>query len=74
MEAAPFDPDNPHVPVVASDDGIRKAIEARSTAANREWLDTLADAPGEYLRRRLAAEYDRRRVSGRAVEAEASPW
>ncbi len=46
---------------------------ARSTASE-DWLETLDDAPGEYLQKRLLAEYDRRRALGRPAPQEASPW
>lgn len=74
VEAAPFDPDNPHVPVVANPYSYRKAIDARTVAAGREWIETLTDAPGAYLRKRLVAEYDRRRAEGIPAPAEPSPW
>ncbi|UOM35563.1 hypothetical protein [Acuticoccus sp. I52.16.1] len=73
VAAAAFDPDNPHVPVVANTD-IRKAVDARTLTATEDWLDTLEDAPGEYLRKRLVAEYDRRRAAGLPAPAEATPW
>lgn len=73
IEAAIFDPDNPHVPVVPSD-ALRKAVDARTVAATSEWLETLDDAPGEYLKKRLIAEYDRRRAAGIPATEEASPW
>lgn len=73
VEVAAFDADNPHVPVVASDD-IRKSVDARTLAASEDWLETLDDAPGEYLQKRLLAEYDRRRALGRPAPQEASPW
>lgn len=69
----PFDPANPHAAIVPVDT-IRKRPDAKTVAASREWLDTLADAPGEYLRKRLAAEYDRRRAEGAPEPREPSPW
>lgn len=74
IDAAPFDPDNPHVKVVPTPDSYRKAVDARTIAASREWLETLSDAPGEYLRKRLVAEFDRRRAAGKLPAPEASPW
>ena len=52
----------------------RKPVEARSLAASQEWLATLADAPGEFLRKRLAAEHERRKSEGLLHLEEPSPW
>ncbi|RAI04259.1 hypothetical protein DLJ53_07395 [Acuticoccus sediminis] len=73
VEVAAFDPDNPQVPVAAVDN-FRKGVDARTVTANEDWLETLQDAPGEYLKKRLVAEYDRRRAAGRPAPAEAAPW
>ncbi|MBY8977102.1 hypothetical protein KHP62_14890 [Rhodobacteraceae bacterium NNCM2] len=69
-----FDPENPHAAVAPPADNFRKPMDATSVAATREWLNTLADAPGEYLKRRLAAEHERRIAEGVAAPEEASPW
>ena len=74
IDAAPFDPDNPHVKVVPTPNNYRKAVDGRTVAASRDWLETLSDAPGEYLSKRLAAEYDRRRAAGTIRPSEPSPW
>lgn len=53
---------------------VLRPVDAQYTRASAEWLTTLADAPGEYLRKRLAAEYDRRVHLGLAVPQEADAW
>lgn len=52
----------------------RKPLTAQSVAASDGWLETLSDSPGEYLRKRLRAEHDRRAEQGLVVEHPASPW
>lgn len=52
----------------------RKQETVRSVAASQEWLATLADAPGEFLRKRLEAEYERREAEGKLHREEPSPW
>jgi Ca-activated chloride channel family protein len=47
-----------------SDPELGKPIEARGFVANEEWLRTLGDDPGEFLRLRLKAEYERRAKRG----------
>lgn len=73
VAAAAFDPDNPHAPVVPTET-FRKAVDERTATPDRDWLETLQDAPGEYLRKRLQAEYDRRRETGVAAPTEGSSW
>lgn len=46
----------------------------QSVIASRQWLATLPDEPGRYLKLRLAAERERRIAQGRAVAAGADPW
>ncbi|TPQ52114.1 hypothetical protein C2U72_04730 [Prosthecomicrobium hirschii] len=41
-----------------------KSFDAQAMAANREWLETLADDPGRYLKLIIAAEQTRRREAG----------
>lgn len=53
---------------------IRKPLNAQGMKASNEWLATLADAPGEYLKKRLAAEYARRLELGLAARGEADQW
>ena len=80
VEIADFDPDDPSQPIEAAQrdplraDTRRSVTGERTVAADAEWLDTLADAPGEYLRGRLAAEMERRRADGEAHPEEAGRW
>lgn len=53
---------------------IRKPLNAQGTKASNEWLATLADAPGEYLKKRLAAEYARRLDLGLTARGETDQW
>ena len=77
---APFDPDAPDQSILkrAVDpqrESNRRPVESeRTAAADGAWLDTLEDAPGAYLKARLAAEMDRRVTEGEAHEAEAERW
>lgn len=52
----------------------KRDTEARGMAASDSWLDSLADDPGEFLRLRLKAEYDRRAGMGLIRPAEGEPW
>ncbi|WP_018001431.1 hypothetical protein [Paracoccus sp. N5] len=52
----------------------KRDVEARGIAASDEWLATLADDPGAFLRLRLKAEYDRRAALGLIRPAEGEPW
>lgn len=52
----------------------KRDVEARGIAASDDWLATLADDPGEFLRLRLRAEYDRRAALGLIRPAEGAPW
>lgn len=52
----------------------KRDVEARGIAASDAWLQTLADDPGEFLRLRLKAEYDRRAALGLIRPAEGEPW
>lgn len=49
-------------------------VEARGIVASDEWLATISDDPGEFLRLRLRAEYDRRAGQGLIRPREAEPW
>lgn len=70
----PPEPDDPRMLLAEANKAGRKPISDRTVAADRAWLETLADAPGEFLRNRLAAEHARRVADGRAAEPEALPW
>ena len=80
IETAAFDPEDPSRPVDAAQRDplraeTRRGVEGeRTVAADADWLDTLADAPGEYLRGRLAAEMERRRAAGEAHAEETERW
>ncbi|WP_118138763.1 hypothetical protein [Oceanicella sp. SM1341] len=80
VATAAFDPERPDADLVlAADDRLRASPKrpvdgARTVAAGSAWLDTLADAPGAYLRSRLAAEMERRRATGQAAPEEAERW
>ena len=52
----------------------RRPLEARGMAASDEWLQTLADDPGEFLRLRIQAEYDRRAQLGLIRPEAQDPW
>lgn len=56
------------------DPGTMPKIEARGIVASDEWLATISDDPGEFLRLRLRAEYDRRAAQGLIRPHEAEPW
>ncbi len=56
------------------DPGTMPKIEARGIVASDEWLATISDDPGEFLRLRLRAEYDRRAGAGLIRPREAEPW
>lgn len=53
---------------------VRKGFSGQSIVASRQWLATLADEPGRYLKLRLAAEHDRRRASGLGAPPAEDPW
>lgn len=72
--ARDFDPDDPSAPTVIAGQRLRRPVDARAVHADIGWLDTLADAPGDYLQRRLSAEYERRVETGLAHPPEADPW
>lgn len=74
VKVAGFDEEDPAGAAVFPNEAIRKPVDAGALVADADWLGTLADAPGEYLARRLAAEYERRREEGLDQLPEASPW
>ncbi len=80
VEAAAFDPDDPTLTLLSSErDPVRASIkrpvtEERTISAGETWLDTLADAPGEYLKARLAGEMDRRIEAGENFPEEPARW
>lgn len=60
--------------LVLEEAGFRKRIDAGYVAADDDWLATLSDDPGEFLRLRLAAEYARRATEGLIRPAEGQSW
>ncbi len=58
----------------ASSQDWRRPIEARGLAASDEWLETIIDDPGAFLRLRIRAEYDRRAQLGLIRPEEGDPW
>ncbi|WP_269583848.1 hypothetical protein [Roseibium sp. Sym1] len=52
----------------------QRKITARGYVASASWLDTLIDDPGEFLRLRLAREYERRAELGLIRPSEGDPW
>lgn len=71
---AGFDASDPTAPTLQADRNSRRPVSARAVGADADWLGTLADAPGEYLTRRLIAEYKRRVDEGLALPQEPSSW
>ncbi|MFG6083584.1 hypothetical protein ACEUZ9_005302 [Paracoccus litorisediminis] len=52
----------------------KRDVEARGIAASDDWLASIGDDPGEFLRLRLQAEHDRRAALGLIRPAEGDPW
>jgi Ca-activated chloride channel family protein len=52
----------------------QRKITARGYAASASWLDTLIDDPGDFLRLRLARDYERRAELGLIRPSEGDPW
>ena len=52
----------------------QRKIEARGIVASDDWLATISDDPGEFLKLRLKAEYGRRAALGLIRPREAEPW
>lgn len=51
-----------------------RKLDARGFAASDEWLETISDDPGEFLRLRLEKEYQRRAGLGLIRPDEGDPW
>ncbi|WP_413203705.1 hypothetical protein [Rhodospirillum sp. A1_3_36] len=60
--------------VVKIRQAAKRKVDSQFTKASDAWLATLSDAPGEYLRKRLAAEFERRVHLGLADAEEAPKW
>ncbi len=79
LNAKTFDPNKPQQDVIEKDplDGVRRLdrkVDNRTVSASEDWLETLADAPGAYLVKRLKAEMNRRKELGQAHKAEQDQW
>lgn len=59
----------PDQPALHSDSIMYKTIYA-----SRQWLETLPDDPGVFIRQRFAQERDTRREQGRAAPEMTDPW
>ena len=53
---------------------LGRPLDAGRRVADREWLATVPDDPGAFLRLRLAAENDRRLSMGLTAPQEGDPW
>ena len=51
-----------------------RKLDAKGLAATDEWLDTIQDDPGEFLKLRIRAEFDRRAQMGLIRPVEGDPW
>lgn len=60
--------------VGAAAEYLRRPLDARGIAASDEWLQSLTDDPGEFLRLRIHAEYDRRAQLGLIRPEAQDPW
>lgn len=53
---------------------LGRPLDAGRRVADREWLATVPDDPGSFLRLRLSAENDRRLSMGLTAPQEGDPW
>lgn len=51
-----------------------RQLDRKGIAATDEWLEIISDDPGEFLRLRIRAEYERRANLGLIRPKEADPW
>jgi Ca-activated chloride channel family protein len=58
----------------AEQEKVRHVFSGQAIIASREWLATLTDEPGRYLKRRIAAEHERRLKLGIGMSAESDRW
>lgn len=54
--------------------GGRKKFSDQAIIASQQWLTTLPDEPGLYMKLRIAAEQEQRILSGNAMPPADSPW
>lgn len=66
--------ETPHTTAGFQDPETSRKVEARGVVASDEWLATISDDPGEFLRLRLKAEHDRRAGQGLIRPRESEPW
>lgn len=66
--------ETPQTTAGIQDPETRRKVEARGVVASDEWLATISDDPGEFLRLRLKAEHDRRASQGLIRPPESEPW
>ncbi|MBK0398180.1 hypothetical protein H0I76_03180 [Limibaculum sp. M0105] len=53
---------------------IRKPLEVGALSADADWMNAITDDPGEFLKRRLRAEHERRLANGLILPEEGNPW
>lgn len=51
-----------------------RRLDAKGLAATDQWLDTISDDPGEFLKLRIRAEFERRAQLGLIRPEEGDPW
>lgn len=51
-----------------------RRLDAKGLAATDQWLDAITDDPGEFLKLRIRAEFDRRAQMGLIRPEEGDPW
>lgn len=66
--------ETPQTTAGIQDPETSRKVEARGVSASDEWLATISDDPGEFLRLRLQAEHVRRAGQGLIRPREAEPW
>jgi len=55
-------------------ENVGREHDGQSIVASRQWLATLTDEPGRYIKLRIAAEHKRRIDGGTAMAPGSSPW
>lgn len=58
----------------ASGPDWERRLDAKGWAATDQWLDTIGDDPGAFLKLRIRAEFDRRAGLGLIRPEEGDPW